>query len=135
MTQDFLVLDPEDIRFLHDDALDEYDGVEGELEPGMIDYMAEKPFLVSYGVEMYPSLFAKAAVYLEGFATHQYFADGNKRTGVKCCLTFLAIHGYELTVDDFELFEITLKVANNKMDLDEITEWLENNTRINYSFI
>lgn len=126
-------LDPEDIRYLHDEAVEEYGGIYGENESGMIDYMADKPFQVLYGQEMFPSLFMKAAVYLEGFATHQYFCDGNKRTGVKCCLTFLLINGYELNVEDYELYEVTLDVANNKIDLDEIAKWLEDNCIRNFS--
>ena len=64
------------------------EGLCGENEPGYIDYMAEKPFQYAYGQELYPGIFMKAACYLEGFATHQYFSDGNKRTGVMCYITF-----------------------------------------------
>jgi death-on-curing protein len=128
-------LDPEDIRYLHDDQIEEFGGYYGENESGMIDYMADKPFHIVFGEERFPSLFLKAAVYLEGFATHQYFSDGNKRTGVKCSLTFLLINGYELVVDDIELFEITMAVANYRMNLEEIAEWLEQNCIENLSSI
>jgi death-on-curing protein len=120
-------LDAEDIRYLHDDQIELFGGIYGENEPGMIEYMAEKPFHELYGQELFPNIFVKAAVYLEGFATHQYFCDGNKRTGMKCCITFLLINGYELTSDDLEIFKLSLDVANNRLDVDEIAFWLEQN--------
>ncbi|WP_137743242.1 type II toxin-antitoxin system death-on-curing family toxin [Robertmurraya siralis] len=132
---EFYYLDPEDIRYLHDEMIEEYGGIYGENESGMIDYMADKPKQYLFEQEIYPDLFQKAAVYLEGFATHQYFCDGNKRTGVKCCLTFLLINGYELIVEDYDLYKITLEVANKRMDIDEITQWLESNCVKNFSGI
>ncbi|MGY4689111.1 type II toxin-antitoxin system death-on-curing family toxin [Salibacterium sp. K-3] len=84
-------IDSGDIRQLHQLALDRYGGVQGENEPGMIEYMAEKPFMFSFGQELYPGLFLKSAVYLEGFATHQYFSDGNKRTAYLTAAVFLEL--------------------------------------------
>ena len=62
-------LSPEDIRVIHDVMIERYGGIRGEKEPGLIDYMADKPFLELFGNEQYPGLFLKAAVYFEGFAT------------------------------------------------------------------
>ncbi|MGG3892009.1 type II toxin-antitoxin system death-on-curing family toxin [Metabacillus fastidiosus] len=144
MIEEFLPLDPDDIRYLHDEQIELYDGVYGEVESGLIDYMAEKPFLVSFGLDMYPTLFLKAAVYLDGFAKNQYFSDGNKRTGVICCLTFLAINGYQLTVTDYELYEFAMKVAESsdptnedleEIPIEEIAQWLEDNSILNLSYI
>ncbi|MEC1697747.1 type II toxin-antitoxin system death-on-curing family toxin [Schinkia azotoformans] len=137
MIDDYLFLDPEDIRYLHDEAIDDFGGLYGEHESGMIDYMAEKPFQYSYGQELFPDLFLKAAVYLHGFATHQYFVDGNKRTGVKCCITFLLINGYEITVEDehLELYYVAKKVANKRMDIDDIAKWLKENSIRNLSYL
>ena len=134
-------LDPEDIRYLHDEQIRLYSGVYGENEPHLINYIADKPFLVLYGQEKYPSVFQKAAVYLDSFAKGQYFADGNKRTGLICALTFLAINGYQLKVDNFELYKFTLFVAESsdptndmeEMDIDEIAKWFEENSIVENS--
>ncbi|SDJ31821.1 type II toxin-antitoxin system death-on-curing family toxin [Natribacillus halophilus] len=132
MSAEFLRVDPEDVRYLHEEALNEYGGSSGENEPGLIDYMCEKPFMVLFGQEAYTNVFAKAAVLLEGFATHQYFSDGNKRTAAKSCLTFLAINGYELLVSDVELFEFTLRVAEKAVEIKDIELWLCRNTQESY---
>jgi len=124
----YVYLDKDDIRDIHDEVLTAYGGLPGEHEPGLIDFMAEKPFQELFGRESYPGLFAKAAVYLHGFATAQYFVDGNKRTGVVCSLTFLLVNGYTLTVSQMELYEKAIDVANKKVALEELASWFENNS-------
>ena len=95
----------------------------------MIDYMAVKPSIKIFGEERHPGLFLKAAVYLEGFAMHQYFADGNKRSGVLCVFAFLALNGYELDADHSELYEIALDSANGRIRLDKVAKWIEENSK------
>ncbi|GGP14207.1 hypothetical protein GCM10011346_37350 [Oceanobacillus neutriphilus] len=84
----------------------------------------------------------KAACYLEGFATHQYFSDGNKRTGVMCCITFLLINGYEIDVDDesLELYHVAMKVCDDSIPrqkrwgIEEVAVWLQKNCIKNMDF-
>lgn len=121
----FRYLTPYDVRLIHEHVIRRYGGIEGERDPGLINFIADKPRQELYGQELYPGLFLKAAVYLHGFAAAQYFADGNKRTGTVCCLTFLYLNGYRLNASNKELFDVVLKVANKQMDLSELAEWLE----------
>ena len=58
------------------------------------NFMAEKPAKELFGEEIYPGLFLKAAIYMHGFATRQFFADGNKRTAYLTTSTFLEINGF-----------------------------------------
>ncbi|ATY84507.1 type II toxin-antitoxin system death-on-curing family toxin [Kyrpidia spormannii] len=118
-------LTAEDIREIHVEALRLYGGTPGEHEPGSIELMAEKPAMELFGHEQYPGLFLKAAVYFEGFATRQFFVDGNKRTAYLCAATFLRLNGYCIIVSDDELYHFSLDVANKKVNLDDIARWLE----------
>lgn len=118
-------LSSDDIRELHDVAIERYGGKTGENEPGLIKFMAEKPSMEVYGFELYPGLFMKAAIYMEGFACKQLFVDGNKRTGYMCAATFLKLNGYMIVVDDEELYKMAMDVANNKITLDKLAQWLE----------
>lgn len=43
---------PEEIRLLHQIMLERYGGLPGELELGMIDFLAEKPSQVLWGQEL-----------------------------------------------------------------------------------
>lgn len=129
-------LKPDLIREVHKKAIIDYGGVHGEVEPGSIDYLSDKPSMILFDEEMFPGIFMKAACYLVGFASNQYFADGNKRTGASCCMLFLALNGYDLKInsDDLELFYVTKKVANDdlpedeKWGINEVAHWLEGNS-------
>lgn len=85
----YISLTAHQIRKLHDPVLKAYGGVPGEKDPGLIDYISDKPFISFGGYEQYPGLFLKAAVYFHGIATGHYFNDGNKRTAVLSSLTFI----------------------------------------------
>jgi death-on-curing protein len=124
---DYIYLDSDDIRELHDEAIIRYGGIYGEHESGLIDYMAQKPQSVIFGVEQYPDLFMKAAIYIKGFATHQYFADGNKRTGVACALVFLLLNGYRMIISENLLYTVTMRVARNRLSFEALTEILRRN--------
>lgn len=128
-------LGPDDIRTLHDVMLERYGGIPGDKEPGLIDYMAEKPFMEIFGQEQYPGIFMKAAAYMEGLATHQYFHDGNKRTAYMCGAAFLELNGYQLHLSDDELYEMMLKIANYRentgqlMPIKDIASLLKEHTK------
>ncbi|MCL6600840.1 MAG: type II toxin-antitoxin system death-on-curing family toxin [Alicyclobacillus macrosporangiidus] len=117
-------LSADDIRQIHAEAIERYGGVPGEHEPGAIEFMAQKPKMEIYGSELYPGLFLKAAVYLEGFATRQFFVDGNKRTAFLCAWTFLYVNGFHLVVDQDDGYAFCMRVANGQAGLEEIAEWL-----------
>ncbi|WP_127579509.1 Fic family protein [Paenibacillus koleovorans] len=52
-----------DIRDIHNEMVRRYGGLNGEYEPGLIDFMAGKPFDGFGELEYYPGLFIKAAIY------------------------------------------------------------------------
>ncbi|WP_145142265.1 type II toxin-antitoxin system death-on-curing family toxin [Paenibacillus sp. Y412MC10] len=118
----------EDIIDIHDTALELYNGLPGINEPGLIAFIAEKPFQGFGDEEYYPGLFLKAAVYMEGFAVHQLFCDGNKRTGYLCAKVFLMLNGYHLQVTDDDLYETTIAVATKDIGLHQLADWLERNS-------
>lgn len=129
---EIIYLDGEDIREIHEEALALYGGLSGEYESGLIDFVAEKPSMVSFGTELYPDLFMKAAIYLEGFASHQYFCDGNKRTALNVALTFLAVNGYILEMDEMALYSLTKRVANKAIKIDRLAEILKSNSKAQF---
>lgn len=119
---------PEQIRLFHDIVLDGDGGLAGEKDPGYIDFIAEKPFQESFGHELYPGLFLKAATYMHGIITAHPFFDGNKRTGVLTCLAFLDLNHRPLQCDPDELFLVAIAVATNELDVEQLAAWLERRT-------
>lgn len=87
--------------------------------------IVERPRTTFAGVELFSDEFSKAAAYLHGFATTQFFFDGNKRTGFLTATVFLQIHGSMWlgpSVDDAEDF--LLDVAANKHNELDVAVWL-----------
>jgi death-on-curing protein len=124
----YIPLDPDDIREIHDVMLERYDGLEGEHEPGSIDFIADKPFTEVFGYERYQGIFLKAAVYMYSLATSQFFVDGNKRTAYGCAALFLELNDYMLRISDEDLYFTSIAVAKEEMTLEELAEWLEVNS-------
>lgn len=131
-------LEPHHIRLFHEMALEEFDGLPGEHDKGMIDYTASKPFeYVPFSPteeEVYPGLFLKAAVYMHSLATHQYFVDGNKRTAYITAASFLELNDYILHVSDEEMYFVAKLVSNSTSDiyntgwdLQRIERWITQN--------
>jgi death-on-curing protein len=123
MNIDYLEL--EDVIDLHDWALELYGGLQG-LEPGKLEAKLALPRSGFSSVERYPTIEAKAACYLYELVRGHCFADGNKRTAYLSAFTFLDINGYDLIVEDEEVFRFVSKIADDKTrpDFDEVVLWI-----------
>lgn len=86
------------------------------------------------GVERFPTVWAKAAAYLHGIASTQYFADGNKRTAWIAANAFLTLNGRRLPqVPDIEAEVFVQAVAQQVFNTEDepdktitvATEWFE----------
>ena len=111
---------------IHDRQIAKFGGDYGLREEGTFEMLSAAPYQSVFGVDCYPSVFDKAAKYLEGFARHQVFYDGNKRTALDSCLTYLAVNDYALNLDAYALYKYTLKISNEKeISTGEIAKYLE----------
>ncbi|MEI3611902.1 type II toxin-antitoxin system death-on-curing family toxin [Pseudogracilibacillus sp. SO30301A] len=94
----------------------------------MIEYVCDKPFIITFGHEQYPDIFQKAAVLMTSLARGHYFFDGNKRTSAMATYSFLMKNGYELIVSDDNLFNTCIYVATGDLTEKELATWLKNNS-------
>jgi death on curing protein len=96
-----------------------------------LEFLLEAVKSSCFGIEMYPTIYDKAALYMYNINSDHIFHDGNKRTGLASSLLFLNKNGYELNnVLDDTLINITLEVADHKVSREDLTKWFELNTRI-----
>jgi prophage maintenance system killer protein len=72
------------------------EGLTGVADLGGIEAAAHRPKSDYFGEEKFPDIWLKAAAYLHGFATTQYFNDANKRTAWFSAVTFLALNNRPL---------------------------------------
>ena len=82
----------------------------GILDYGGLDSIVESPKQAFFGRDAYPTVWLKAAYYLQKIAKKHVFADGNKRTALEATSIFLLLNGYDLKVDGIGHF--VLKVTN-----------------------
>lgn len=109
---------------IHADQLDHYGGAEGIVDEGVVRAVTGAAAQTFGGQYLNQDLAAMAATYLYSFAASQGFADGNKRAAVGCTFEFLAINGYDLDCSSEELYDLTMRVANNLLSKDGAAEWI-----------
>jgi len=86
-----------------------------------------------FGVDLFPTLYDKAAAYCYHIIQDHIFHDGNKRTGMMCAFLFLQINnipGFAYpAVSEYEIVKLALKVAKGAVDVKEIARWFKRITK------
>lgn len=122
-------LSGEEVLFIHSEIIDCIGGVHGMRDVNLFLSILERPKVSFGGREMYRETFEKAAVYCEGFARYHVFVDGNKRTAMTTAARFLDKNGYILTAKNNELEQFALRVATEKISLENIVRWFKMHSR------
>jgi death on curing protein len=97
---------------------------------GMRDFKALESALgaphASFNGEFLMDIFEMAATYLNSIALDHPFLDGNKRTALASCLTFLFINGIEIDEQtDSELADKTLDLVARKITKSDMAQHLK----------
>lgn len=121
------VLTKNNIIDIHNYAVFKYGGGLGIRDEKLLESVIVSPYQEVFGEKLYPSVFDKSAKLLYDFADYQIFIDGNKRTGVYCCLALLEINNIKLSLDNKRLFDVAMDIANNKVSLKEVSKILKDN--------
>lgn len=110
---------------LHDELLKKYGGLAGIRDKNLLCSAIEAPKAALFGLEMYPSVYQKAAAYLFHLVSNHPFNDANKRTGYAATLVFLEVNDAKTSFakEDFE--DLVIEVAKGKVTKEEITRFLE----------
>lgn len=114
---------------IHRRQIKEFGGAEGLRNKESLDAAIEAPKATFDGVDLYPTVFLKAAVYAYHIAESQAFVDGNKRTALDVALTFLAINGYYIADESMELYEAMIAIAEKRMIKEDLANLFEKLTR------
>ena len=118
-----------DLLAIHDRIIEETGGMVGVREPGLLQSIARRPQTSFSGVEQFPDIYTKAAIYLESIATYHVFLDGNKRTALTAAAVFLNLNGFttKFPIDESEQF--VLAAAQRQRSLEDIAAWLKKHSR------
>lgn len=90
----------------------------------LFDSALRRPALVLFGEVQFPTLIDKAAAYMESFAYHHLFFDGNKRTAVQAVALFLRHNGRTFHYEAGRDQPFVLEIAQGWHDKAAIAAWL-----------
>jgi len=121
-------LTAEDILFMHYKLIEDYGGSHGIRDEARLESVVAAPKQEAFGVEQYPGIFDKAAVYARNIISDHLFVDGNKRSGITSASVFLMKNGCKLTASQKESEDFAVRIAVEKCDIPEISEWFKNHT-------
>ena len=123
------MIEPQWIRLdvvlaIHAEQLAEHGGLEGLRDrSGLESAIASPRNLLAYGNPT-PDIAAMAAQYAFAMGCNQVFIDGNKRTALVVCRTFLILNGHDLNASQEEKYTVIMKLANREIDVGKLAEWI-----------
>lgn len=123
------MIDPQWIRLdvvlaIHAEQLAEHGGLEGLRDrSGLESAIASPRNLLAYGSPT-PDIAAMAAQYAFAIGCNQVFIDGNKRTALVVCRTFLILNGHDLDASQDEKYTVIMKMANRETDVGKLAAWI-----------
>jgi death-on-curing protein len=99
-------------------------GVQDVRDLGLLDSAALRPQSVVFGAESYPMLADKGAALLESIVGNHPLVDGNKRLGWASLISFYALNGIFIELEDDEAYEFVINVASGRLRFLEIAQQL-----------
>ena len=120
-----------DILLLHNFAIDEFGGSHGLRDLGLLESAVMRPQATFDGIDLYKTVFDKAAALVHSLLMNHQFVDGNKRTAVFSVMTFLELNGCLFNARQKEVIEYALYIENSQPEIEEISVWLKNHSKKN----
>ena len=116
-----------EVKYLSTEDLLDLAGLLGVLDVrdlGLLDSAALRPQSVVYGTESYPMLADKAAALFESIVGNHPLIDGNKRLGWAALVSFYALNGIFLELEDDVAYDFVISAASGQIRYLEISQQL-----------
>jgi len=108
---------------MHKRQIAEHGGGEGVRDLGLLESALTRPQNIA-AYEPDADIARLAAAYAFGIAKNHPFVDGNKRTSLVACRTFLILNGYQLDASPTDKYLTFLSLAEGTLSEEELAEWL-----------
>lgn len=95
------------------------------LKLGVLDQCVQKPQLLIYGQEIFPDKIEKAAALMRELNKQHVFLHGNKRTAFLAAKMFLKINGYQISVEQQTIVNVSVETAQCHLDTPELYQWMQ----------
>lgn len=119
-----------EVLVIHDYQIQRFGGTHGMLNLPLLESAVGRPKTNISGVDMYPSLYEKAAVLVYSIIKNHPFLDANKRTGLHAALTFLELNNIKIGIKSKSLVKLGLDIANGKISLEKVAEAFATHTTV-----
>lgn len=96
----------------------------GVKDHGLLESAVHRPQQSVFGEDAYPTLFDKAAAFLESLVKNHCFHNGNKRTAYLVTKSFLLLNGYHLHMEREYAVEFIVDIAKGLHSLELIARIL-----------
>jgi death-on-curing protein len=112
---------------VHEAQIAEHGGTSGVRDAGLLASALTRP----RNAAIYSNADACeiAAFYALGIIRDHPFIDGNKRVGAVLLETFLEDNGFEFPVEDSQLVDVYLQVADGSMSEEQFIGWVKKGAR------
>jgi len=118
------------VMLLHDRQLSEHGGMPGLRDEKLLESALARPQqLFAYG-DPPPDLADLAASLTHGLAKNHAFVDGNKRSAIVACETFIELNGAGLDASDADIYPQILGLAEGNISETEFATWLRAHLRL-----
>ncbi len=109
-------------RAVHDRQLAEHGGASGiRNEDGFLSALMRPQNHFAYGEGDFAIL---AASYAHGISLNHPFVDGNKRTALVVCRTFLRLNGYDFIATRDEKYAIFYGLSAGRISEQDLADWI-----------
>lgn len=126
----FVWIDRELLLAIHDRQLAEHGGAPGVRDEGLLQSALARPRQAFAYSNRESDVVDLAAALAYGLARNHPFVDGNKRTALVSCETFIELNGATLEADDAELFTLIIALADGRVGANQFAGWLRTHLRV-----
>lgn len=118
-------LNIDEVYTIHEKIIAKAGSIASVRDFSLLHSAVERPKASYGGLDLYPTIFSKAAALLHSLCMNHPFTDGNKRTSWISTKRFLKINGYHLKTAKDDAIKFMLSVDNENLPLKEIASWLK----------
>jgi death on curing protein len=122
-------LEIDEVLLIHQTMIELYGGRPDIHDFTMLHSAVERSKVTFGGIDLYPTIFEKAAALIHSLILNHPFDDGNKRTAISCTARFLYINGWELLLPIKQSIKFTLDIDSHKLSLEKIAAWLKKHAK------
>ena len=109
---------------IHQTLIAEHGGSEGIRDKGLLASALARPKNVWAYLGSQADIASLAGAYACGITRNHPFVDGNKRTALAVCRTFLQINGWSLNATQIEKYEVFRDLASGSIAEEDFVCWL-----------